>query len=573
MIGERYFATRARLSAVVEGVRKLAGETGTELGALAEDAEGGLLDALRHPVFLAVCGEVNAGKSSFLNALFGEELCPVNVLPETKTNHWYLAGGRERDVVDSPELTRCVRRSRTLLRFNCLDTPGTTSSQREQLTVLRDWLPDLDLVFFIFPVSNPWGAATWDFIANLPPQFKDKLILVLQQKDERSEKDLEVMVGHMKDLAIHKIGEAPDVFPVSAKLALEAGRGEERRTRIWKESGYETLENFVSSKINWSFARRQSLRNVWDAASQLLRDIEDRMESRRRMLDADQGFLREIELEVDRERERHARKFAEKFSGLREVFSEQAQRAAQLLRARTTLVRSVGSLFSKDETPAEIEKGLVEAVKRAVEAQSRDDSEELVETCRAHWLTVIPRVEERLEMPAPDFDRGTAGFSESRERFSSGLGRAARSAVVAQKFRGMLDVQMEARREKLRRAICFCLVVISLSGGLGAFHLHWPAVFMLVVGLVVLIVALVQAKRSARELVDWFEEKASSCRVPFSEALAEDYEDGVRGFFVEYATLFEDIRRHVAKLKMKLKPQLDQWNDHFLELRAIEQDF
>ena len=36
--------------------------------------------------------------------------------------------------------------------------------------------------------------------------------------------------------------------------------------------------------------------------------------------------------------------------------------------------------------------------------------------------------------------------------------------------------------------------------------------------------------------------------------------------------MFEGIRRHVADLKMKLKPQLDQWSDYFLELNAIEQD-
>ena len=263
---------------------------------------------------------------------------------------------------------------------------------------------------------------------------------------------------------------------------------------------------------------------------------------------------------------------AEKFSGLGEVFGEEAERAASLLVEKTSIWASLLSLFKKDETPAQIEKGLIEAVQEAIERLAAKDSDELVEVCRGHWETVIPRVDERLEMPAPDFEQESSGFGGAKERFSKRLGGAARKAVVAQKVRGMLDAEMDARRDSLRRSLVGALLLVTLGGVLGAFHLNLVA-FAAVIGAgVVLTMGILKARESSEELIEWFRERASACRRPFAEDLSEEYQEGVRGFFVEYATMFEGIRRHVADLKMKLKPQQDQWSNHFLELNAIDQD-
>ena len=79
--GERYFATRERISQVIQGIAGLARDTSTDLGnSLANTAFEKELGA---PFLFVVCGEVNAGKSSLINGLFGRELCKVNILPET----------------------------------------------------------------------------------------------------------------------------------------------------------------------------------------------------------------------------------------------------------------------------------------------------------------------------------------------------------------------------------------------------------------------------------------------------------------------------------------------------------
>ena len=86
MFGERYFTTRERLAEVIYGISSLAEETATELGGELPLHE--VQNGLGKPFLFVVCGEVNAGKSTLINGLFGKDLCRVNILPETDRVLW-----------------------------------------------------------------------------------------------------------------------------------------------------------------------------------------------------------------------------------------------------------------------------------------------------------------------------------------------------------------------------------------------------------------------------------------------------------------------------------------------------
>ncbi len=97
--GRRYFATRDRLGSVVSGVRVLGEEVGVDVAHL-ED-EGEFLAGLRDPFVFVVCGEINAGKSSVLNGLFGEDFCEVGELPTTDEVKTYVFGEKVRKVSET----------------------------------------------------------------------------------------------------------------------------------------------------------------------------------------------------------------------------------------------------------------------------------------------------------------------------------------------------------------------------------------------------------------------------------------------------------------------------------------
>ena len=130
----------------------------------------------------------------------------------------------------------------------------------------------------------------------------------------------EVIVGHMEKLGEQKTGETPRIFPISARLAWEAKKGEGISEKIWQQSGFPPLESFIERKVSGNFDRHRVLRDIWDATQSALNRIEQGIQERRITLDSDEYFLKEIETEVHLRRDSQATAFSRKFSALSDVF-------------------------------------------------------------------------------------------------------------------------------------------------------------------------------------------------------------------------------------------------------------
>ena len=81
MVADLYLQLRGRTEAALNALLKLAAEMQREPAML--DTLQNMLKDVREPLLFVVVGEVKAGKSSLLNALFGQEFCKVDVLPAT----------------------------------------------------------------------------------------------------------------------------------------------------------------------------------------------------------------------------------------------------------------------------------------------------------------------------------------------------------------------------------------------------------------------------------------------------------------------------------------------------------
>ena len=90
MVADAYFDQRSRLGAVLYTLGRLSDTLGLPSGHATTIQC--VVDGLRDPFVFVVAGEVNTGKSTLLNALFGEEFCVSSVLPETRKIHLFRYG-------------------------------------------------------------------------------------------------------------------------------------------------------------------------------------------------------------------------------------------------------------------------------------------------------------------------------------------------------------------------------------------------------------------------------------------------------------------------------------------------
>ena len=571
MFGD-YFSNRKRLTDVVVRVLALAEKTGAEKTPLEEND---ITKGLKNPFLFVVCGEVNAGKSSLLNGLFGENICKTNVLPETDRVQWYRYGDEDLDEEVTPILEERFRPVDFLMDFNLVDTPGTNSVVQGHQAITDRFLPVSDLIFWVFPASNPWGASTWDFISKQKDDMVDKSIFILQQADLREEADLDVILGHMRDLCRKRIGRALPIYPVSGKLAIQAKMETPFGENLWRESGYPNLEKYISEVVASSSARREVLGEVRDAAGKVLRSAEDMIEQRTRLLEENEGFLNDLEKEIDKNREKQSSDVSSKFAAMKEVYADQGDSSRELMRSKTGVWGTLKSLFVADDLPQLVVRSLVDSVQQAVEQQSDQDADMLIGECRDHWQTVRPRVKEKLEITLEGFEELDGVFADTKKRFTRKMGLAAKQAVINLKIRGGLDMRLTNRRSKLKIWIYMCLMLLLCAGVAGSLRLGmypYPALACLAGGAISMLVFVVQTYRTRKQVIAGFVDQLVNSQSQFVDALGSDYRHGVRDLYIEYTRLLETVRRHIAGAKLELQPNLEQWNRLFLELKEIEQE-
>ena len=570
MFGERYFATRERLSQVMQGIAGLALETATDLGGSLplEEIENGL----GPPFLFVVSGEVNAGKSTLFNGLFGHDLCPINVLPETDRVIRYQHGNPPRDVAISPLHEERHRPLEFLRDFILIDTPGTNSAVRDHQQTTARFLPAADLIFFVFPVTNPWGASTWDFISEFAPETLQQVVFIIQQADLREPADLNVILGHMADLAMKRIGRVPPIFAVSGKLACEAKRATPVATELLEASGYPELESFITRNVCES-PRRQNAIETWRGqAAAALRVVEDHIENQNHALNCHGRFLDTVEREIDDIRERFVARLPRHLAGVAEVFETEAVWISKRLRRRLGVIPSFFRLFVGDRTGPTIEAMFVERLQTAVEAVAKKDGGEVVEFCRSHWNELGGRVKDAMGVDLGGAEPLDATLAAAKARFVQRLGRAARQGIGNLKVRNQLDKDLRRRNLALKSFAFMTLLLTAAGATCGALGLPWlPLVFC---GLAALFLSggVLTAWVTRRSIIAGFQKRLLDTCNGFASTLHSDYEEALRIVFRDYASSLNAVRNHLVNEKQAIEPRLKRWQELFLTLKAIEQD-
>ncbi len=182
------------------------------------------LKQLEELFLLVVVGEFNAGKSAFLNALLGDRYLKEGVTPTTGQINLLRYG-------EGPDVTQ-ERLESDVVRFhipvnwlqevNLVDTPGTNAVIQRHQEITEHFVPRSDLVLFVTSADRPFSESERQFLERIR-QWGKKIVIVLNKIDLMEDAaDLAQVIDFVRENARLLLGSDPQIFPVSARLALKA---------------------------------------------------------------------------------------------------------------------------------------------------------------------------------------------------------------------------------------------------------------------------------------------------------------------------------------------------------------
>ena len=391
MIADSYLQLRTELETALGDLLKLSSEMRRDPASLA--TLQGLLSDIREPLLFVVVGEVKAGKSSLLNAIFGQEFARVDVLPATDKVYIFRYGETESSVEVSPHLTERHQPIPFLRDFNVVDTPGTNTIVAEHQTITETFIPRADLVMFVFSVTNPWTQSAWTLLDFVQKKWLKNIVFVLQQADLRDASEVATISAHLEQTAIQKLGFAPPIFAVSARKALLAKTVAPDRERLWSESGFEPLEGQINRMVTETGARILKLQSSSQTAGLILGEMADEVRGSFEIIVRDEEQLARLTTLLETRKQQTLRQVVGFVRGIDRACRECAEHGMKVLEEKLSFWKTWRLIWSRAQWQHDFQNDVETQLRATVQPQVENAVQLLEGDLRSIW----PQLQETIE--------------------------------------------------------------------------------------------------------------------------------------------------------------------------------
>lgn len=375
------------------------------------------LTNLQAPALLVVVGEVKAGKSSFINALLREDVCEVAPGPCT-TRIQELVYGPTREVALLGQSWERISLPKEVLReVTIVDTPGTNSLIQNHQAITENYIPQSDLVVFVFSAVNPHTKSAWELLKVIRKDWHRKTVFVLQQADRASQRELITNRENMMQYARERQVDQPIVFTLSAKREIDG----------FGDSGFAEFRNYLRSAIERGEVWRMKVEGAYETVRSVMTKLLGRLHTEQEAIAAERAFYQELLSKVE-DREAKANSFKQLITKrILTIYDGLVRRSEDEFAERMTvgrLLRRTLPFLRDDDTGAwvgNLKLRLQGAARKQIAGETRQVSETLAEQLQTLLEELTHAIAQRQQgtretAPLPQNADGLKALQELRSK-------------------------------------------------------------------------------------------------------------------------------------------------------------
>ena len=556
MVADLYLEFRTRTEAALTALLKIAGEMQREPAVL--DTLQNMLKDVCEPLLFVVVGEVKAGKSSLLNALFGQEFCKVDVLPATDRIYIFKHGSREQTIDVSAQITERYLPIKFLEDFNLVDTPGTNTMVAEHQTITENFVPRANLILFVFSVVNPWGASAWELLRFVNQKWLKNVVFVLQQADLRDPAEVEVIERHLRETAQQKLGFVPPIFAVSAREAFLARTSGADKSRLWEESRFGPLEQHISRMVDESKDGLPKLISTCQTATVILIDSSMRIRNILGTIMRDEEQLARLEGILATRKEQTLRQVGGFLRGIEQACRRCETEGQQLLERNLSLWRTWRLVLGKSEWQEKFQADLEMKMRELIQPQVENALQLLETDLRGLWPQLQDTMENQFKGdPRVQLNQTIPDFARQRRELLQSI-----ELTLVERIAGR---GMEAQLERMFRETTNWLRVpagVAAAGGIvtlvAAMSSAAVADITGIVAASAVVVGTFVAFGRRRKILSEYHRQMDAKRGELVAAIEQQLQHAIDLFYTEIGSVFSPLRAFCAAERRRFDPLLSR---------------
>ncbi len=409
---------------------------------------------------LVIAGEFNSGKSSFINALLGERVLPEGVTPTTDRINLLRHGPEITERSLEAYLLERTHPAELLRELSVVDTPGTNAVIRRHEELTSDFIPRADLVLFVTSADRPFSESEREFLEQIR-QWGKKIVFIVNKIDilagpaEQAE-----VITYVRDNAAALLGEAPQVFPVSARRAVQART--EGAADKWEQSGFDAMEEYLLRTLDQEERIRLKLLNPLNVGLRLSARYKEAAFERLKLLSQDLEALQSIDAQLALFHQDMLRDYEPRLSKLELLLSEMEGRGQRFFEETIRLSR-IRSLLDGEGIKRSFEREVVGDTPQQLEAEVGRLIDWIVERNLKVWQDVSQFVDRRRLSLHQEGMLGEVPttFSYNRQALLESVGRVSREVI------GGYDREREARAIADEVQGAFATTALAEAGAIG----------------------------------------------------------------------------------------------------------
>ena len=413
---------------------------------------------------LVIAGEFNSGKSSFINALLGERVLPEGVTPTTDRVNVLRWGPEPGEHAPEAWLLERTHPTELLREISIVDTPGTNAIIRRHEELTRDFVPRSDLVLFVTSADRPFTESERAFLAQIREwgkkiDFVVNKVDILQDAAER-----EQVIGFVRENGSTLLGETPEIFPVSARLAQEARRAEgDAAADLLRRSGFDAVDDYLLHTLDQEERVRLKLLNPLNVGLRLAAKYRDVAFERLKLLAQDFETIRQIDEQLAGVHGELLRDFEPRLAKLDVLLNDMERRGMRWFED-TIRIGRIRSLTDNEALKRAFEHEVVRDTPQQIDDEVVRVIDWIVERNLKTWQDITAYIDRRrAARPGSDELIGDvrSSFAYNRQALLDSIGRVSREVV------GSYDREAESRAIANEVQGTFATTALAEAGAIG----------------------------------------------------------------------------------------------------------